>query len=172
MIRCKICDRRFGRITETHLWGKHKIHFPEFIKHIHSLITKVFNKSPSIRKRSNENAVSVDLYQCEISKRLNLPCGNKIKNNVGVPAWISLNKNYMFKCLKGLFETDGCFHEDKNNYTRCIEFKNNCTKLKIDACNMLLKLWFIPQLGSNYVRLAKKDEVYRFKDKIDFRNYN
>lgn len=270
MIKCNLCNQELGRITETRLWYKHKVHFHKFIrkfpdvniglmpwkrgetkatnpsllklsntlrtkekwnfskrqkerkkqqrvqykelsrndnlaeligiilgdgnlnkhprtenlritcnskdegyiKHIGDLITRVFNKSPSIRKRKDENAVSVDLYQCKISARLNLPCGNKIRNNIGIPRWIISNKNCMFKCLKGLFETDGCFHEDAENHTRSIEFKNNCTRLRKDAYNILLKLSFNPQLGYNYVRLAKRNEVYRFKELIDFRNYN
>ncbi len=269
MVRCNICNQELGRITETHLWHKHKIHFPKFIslfpnanigpmpwvkddtketnlsllklsnslkikkewnfskwqrhrkkqpklqhavpkdenlaeligivlgdgnlykhprtenlritcnsndtsyiRHVSCIIKKVLRKTPNVRKRKDENAVSVDLYQCKISKRLNLPCGNKIKNNVGIPYWVFSNKDYMRKCLKGLFETDGCFHEDRDNYTRIIEFKNNCARLREDAYNILLKLGFNPQLGRNYVRLAKRNEVYEFKELIDFRNYN
>lgn len=270
MVRCNLCNQKLGRITETHLWHKHKMHFSRFIKrfpevnigpmpwnkgdtkannqsllrlsntlrtkkewnfsnwqrerkkhpiikykellknenlaeligivlgdgnlnkhsrtenlritcnsndtgyieHISNLITEVFYKHPSIRKRKDENAVSIDLYQCKISERLNLPCGNKIRNNVGIPTWIFLNRQYILKCLKGLFETDGCFHEDIKNYTRCMEFKNNCARLRKDAYSILLKLGFNPQLGINYVRLARRNEVYRFKELIDFRNYN
>ncbi|MFA4888861.1 MAG: LAGLIDADG family homing endonuclease [Candidatus Omnitrophota bacterium] len=143
-----------------------------YIKYITNLITEVFSKAPSIRKRNDENAASIDLYQSKISERLGLPCGNKIKNNVGVPSWIFVNDNYLVRCLKGLFETDGCFHEDKDNYTRIIEFKNNCIRLKKDVYRALLRLGFNPQLGSNYVRLAKRNEVCSFKELIDFRNYN
>ena len=270
MAKCNLCNQELGRITETHLWYKHKMHFSKFIKrfpdadigpmpwkngetkatnpsllklsntlrikekwnfskwqkerkrqqiiqykellkcgnlaeligiilgdgnlykhsrtenlrvicnskdtayiqHAADLITEIFRKTPSVIKRKNENATVVCLYQCKISKRLGLPCGNKIKNNVGVPHWILLNKDYMRRCLKGLFETDGCFHEDIKNYTRCMEFKNNCARLRKDAYNILLKLGFNPQLGTNYVRLARRNEVYRFKELIDFRNYN
>lgn len=267
MVRCNICNQEFGRITETHLWHRHRIHFARYIKqfpnanigpmpwnknetkesnlslaklantlkakrewnfsqwqkkqqkihykrlqkskhlaeligiilgdgnlykhprtenlriicnsmdttyiqHIVILITKNFYKKPSVTKRKNENTTAVCLYQCKISKRLNLPCGNKIKNNVGIPGWVFLNKEYMRECLKGLFETDGCFHEDESNYTRCMEFKNNCIRLRNDAYRILLKLGFHPQIGNNYVRLAKKDEVYKFKDLIEFRNYS
>lgn len=265
MVRCNLCNQEFGRITETHLWYKHKIHFPRFIKlfpnanerlvpwnkdktkethpslfrlsralkakkewnfskwqgdrkinyvelgknktlaeligiilgdgnlykhsrtdnlriicnsqdkfyiqHIVKLIKNIFKKEPSVIKRKNENTVVISLYQCAIIRRLSLPAGNKITNNVGIPSWISLDKKYMVQCLKGLFETDGCFQEDKNNYTQYIELKNNCKKLREDAYKILLKLGFTPQFGKNYVRLAKRNEVYKFKDLIDFRNY-
>lgn len=143
-----------------------------YIRHIDSLINMIFCKKPAIIKRKNENTIVVSLYQNKISKRLDIPCGNKIINNVGIPPWIYSNKEYMIKCLKGLFETDGCFQEDKKNYAQYIEFKNNCKKLKEDVYDILQELKFNPQFGKNYIRLAKKKEVYGFKNLIGFRNYS
>lgn len=142
-----------------------------YIQHIVKLIENIFKKEPSVIKRKNENTAVITLYQCKIIRRLDLPAGNKIKNNVGVPSWINIDKKYMVQCLKGLFETDGCFQEDKNNYTQYIELKNNCKKLREDTYKILLELGFTPQFGKNYIRLAKRNEVYKFKDLIDFRNY-
>ncbi|MEW6102010.1 MAG: LAGLIDADG family homing endonuclease [Candidatus Omnitrophota bacterium] len=267
MVKCNLCNQKLWRITETHLWSKHRMHFPGFIRrfpnadtgpmpwnkgdtketnlsllklsdtlkakkewnfskwqrnrqqvhyrklskntdlaeligivlgdgnlykhlrteslrvicnskevayirHISSLIKKIFHKTPSVIKRKNENATVVCLYQCKISTRLGLPCGNKIMNNVGIPHWIFFNEEYAISCLKGLFETDGCFHEDRDNYTRVIEFKNNCARLRKDTFGLLLRIGFNPQHGTNYVRLARRREVYRFKEQIDFRNYS
>lgn len=269
MVRCNLCNKELGRITETHLWYRHKMHFSKFIKrfpnanaglipwnkgktkethpsllrlsnalkikkewnfskwqrernkqqiiqykelirnsnlaelvgiilgdgnlykhartenlriicnskytiytrHIISLIRKVFYKMPSLSKRRNKNAVNINLYQGNISQRLGIPTGDKIRHNVGIPSWIFLKKKYMIRCLKGLFETDGCFQEDKDNYAQYIEFKNNCKKLLKNVYNILLKLGFHPQFGKNYIRLARKNEVYSFKKLINFRNY-
>lgn len=134
-----------------------------YIQHIVNLITGIFLETPSVIKRKNGNATVVCLYQCKISKRLGVPCGNKIKNNVGIPRWVILDNDYMCRCLKGLFETDGCFCEDIKNYTCCIEFKNNCARLRKDTYNILLKLGFNPQLGTNYVRLARKTKFTGLK---------
>jgi hypothetical protein len=142
-----------------------------YIKHISYLVQRIFDKNPSARRRKNKNAVNINLYQCEISRRLNIPCGDKIKNNVGIPSWIISHEKYMIKCLKGLFETDGCFQEDKLNYAQYIEFKNNCKKLRKDVHNILVDLGFHPQFGHNYIRLAKRNEVNRFKELINFRDY-
>lgn len=76
-----------------------------------------------------------------------------IRNDVDIPRWVFMNKKYILKCLKGLFETDSCFHEDKANYTRCIEFKNNCKRLREDVYNSLVNLGFRPQFGRNYIAL-------------------
>ena len=99
-----------------------------YIFHVAELICKIFNKHPSIIKRNGKNAVSVSLYQGKISHRLDIPSGNKIKNDVVIPAWIFIKRKHRVRCLKGLFETDGCFQKDDENYAQYIEFKNNAVQ--------------------------------------------
>jgi len=100
-----------------------------------------------------------------------MPSGNKIQNSVVIPEEIYRNRNLLIRCLKGLFETDGCFIIDKKNYTRVIEFKNMSRTLLKGAYLGLKGLSYHPQFGKNYVRLARKDEVYNFADLIQFRRY-
>ncbi len=142
-----------------------------YILHIANLIGKKFKKTPKITYRKNENAADISMYQCQIARRLGLPTGDKIKNNVGAPSWIKTNQGLSISCLKGLFETDGCFVVDKPNYTRVMEFKNNCRRLRENVYSMLSKLDYHPQFGGNYVRLARKEEVFKFKNLINFRNH-
>jgi len=132
---------------------------------------KIFDKRPTVHKRKNQKATNITLYRCNLSGRLNIPCGNKIRNKVTIPEWIKYSEICSINCLKGLFETDGCFCEDKSNYTCVIEFKNNCKSLLRDTYQMLKNLGYHPQLGKNYVRLARKKEVFKFKDLITFRSY-
>jgi len=145
----------------------------KYIQHIVNIIEEIFNKKPSLRKKKSQHGQAIDiyLYRCKLSEKLEIQAGNKIKNDVGVPSWIKKNKNFMLKCLKGLFETDGCFHKDEFNYTRTIEFKNFCSCLRKDVYSMLNRLGYHPQLGKKYVRLARKNEVYNFKELIKFRDY-
>lgn len=142
-----------------------------YIHHIVNLVENVFKKKPSVVKRKGKQAVSINLYQKFISERLRIPVGDKIRNNVGIPLWIAYKKKHLVRCLKGLFETDGCFQKDPANYAQYIEFKNNCVKLRKDVHSALVNFGLNPQFGSNYIRLAKKQEVHRFKELIDFRNY-
>jgi hypothetical protein len=141
-----------------------------YIYNVANLIKVVFHKAPSIIKRRGKNAVSVSLYQGNISQRIGIPLGNKIKNDVIIPSWIFAKKKHMIKCLKGLFETDGCFQKDDENYAQYIEFKNNAVRLRKNVFNILTQLGFHPQNGRNYIRLARKGEVFRFKKLINFRN--
>ena len=142
-----------------------------YIDRINSMITKVFDKSPSILKRKTENTIDISLYQCELSKRLGILPGNKIINNVGIPEWIKEKKKYATSCLKGLFETDGCFQKDPANYAQFIELKNLCKRLREDAYSMMVTLGYNPQISAKYVRLARKEEVYSFINLIKFRKY-
>lgn len=142
-----------------------------YINHVGALIQKIFDKRPSVLKRKSQKAIDIALYKCNLSKKLNIPCGHKIKNKVTIPEWIKHSKIYSVKCLKGLFETDGSFYEQKSNYTCVIEFKNNCKSLLRDTYQMLKNLGCHPQLGKNYARLARKEEVFKFKNLISFRDY-
>ena len=142
-----------------------------YINHVVTLIQKILNKRPTVRKRKDQKAADIVLYRCDLSKKLSIPCGNKIKNKLRIPEWIKRSKIYSVNCLKGLFETDGCFCEDKSNYTCVIEFKNNCRSLLQDVYQILKGLGYHPQFGKNYTRLARREEVIKFKDLITFRNY-
>jgi hypothetical protein len=141
------------------------------IKHICGLIERVFDKVPNFSKRKGENTVDIRLYQKFIASRLCMAFGSKIKNNIGVPNWIKENKRYSIYCLKGLFETDGCFQNDLKNKTQYIELKNLCCKIRLDTYEILLNLEYNPQISNTYVRLARKKEVYSFIELINFRGY-
>lgn len=142
----------------------------KYVNRIAKITTNVFDKIPSILNHG-KTAVDISIYQCKLSSRLGIPPGNKIRNNVGVPGWIKKNREFMMSCLKGLFETDGCFQEDISNYAQYIELKNFCSQIKIDTYQMLKALGYNPQMGKCYVRLAKKKEAYSFKKLISFRKY-
>ncbi len=165
------CIERYPR-TER-LWVTCNVNSNKYIQHIVNIIEGIFHKRPSLRKKKSQHGQGIDiyLYRCKLSEKLEIKPGNKIRNNVGIPAWIKKRKTFIIKCLKGLFETDGCFQEDKDNYAQFIEFKNFCQRLRMDVYNILKKLGYHPQLGKCYVRLARKKEVYKFKELINFRNY-
>lgn len=45
---------------------------------------------------------------------MGIDVGSKVRNQVEVPNWIKNNPDYAKKCLRGLFDTDGCFYVDKH----------------------------------------------------------
>ncbi|MFH1867609.1 MAG: hypothetical protein ABH843_01440 [Candidatus Omnitrophota bacterium] len=146
------CDRKHpGKTTE-----------------IKNLIHKIFKKEPKIYRRSKVNCDDVCLYMQNIDKALGLKAGSKIRNKVKIPKWVLKNKKFLVRCLKGLFETDGNYSENKKFYVQFIEFENRCKELKLSAYKAIKSLGYNPQLGNRYVRLARRREVADFIKRIKY----
>lgn len=141
------------------------------IKHVASLIDRVFQKFPSIRKRTTSHCTDVYFYQQKISKRLKFPTGRKLNYVLVIPRWIKNNPNFLIRCLKGLFATDGDWVIDRKYKTNVIKFTNVSRSLLDDVYDCLKKLGFHPRKQTKNTRLAKNDEVYRFVNLIKFRQY-
>lgn len=142
-----------------------------YVKHVKHLVRDVFKKEPSIIKRSKANCHDVCLYMQDIDKALNLKAGNKIKNKVEIPNWILAKKEFLIRCLKGLFETDGNFSKNKKSYVQFIEFENKCPELRLSVYKAMKRLGYNPQLGNRYVRLARQKEVLDFARRINYFRY-
>jgi len=142
--------------------------YRKYIEHIYHLVKSVFKKEPCIAKRTGANCYDVRLYMQDIDKTLELPVGNKIKNKVAIPAWIFKKKEYLIRCLKGLFETDGHYGLNKKFHVEYMQFCNKSNSLRESVFRALLSLGYSPQLGNSYVRLAKKAQVHKFFNEVGF----
>lgn len=145
---------------------------PNLIDYSNSLVEEIFNKKPNIFKPKNFNVVKITLYQKEISKRLEIPMGNRRYSKKGVPQWIWKGENYLIACLKGLFEAEGSLSIHLPTYTYNFSFSNMNEKLLTDVQKALIKLKFNPETRPYAIRLRKKNEVKYFKKLINFRSYN
>lgn len=82
----------------------------KYSQFVQQLVYNLFLFQPTKRKRKHMHAVviygggkrSISYFQ-----RLGLHIGNKVKQQVGVPAWIVRNNAYRVACLRGLIDTDG-----------------------------------------------------------------
>lgn len=142
--------------------------YRQYIKHVSHLTRIIFEKEPSVIKKSKVNCTDVCLYMQDIDKALGLPIGNKLKNSVNIPGWIFKKKEYLIKCLKGLFETDGHYALNKKYYVEYIQFCNKSGSLKESVIKALRSLGYSPQMGNFYVRLAKRIQVHQFIKEMDF----
>ena len=142
--------------------------YRNYIKHVVSLIKRIFKKEPTLMRKSKGNCIDVRLYMQDIDKALELSTGGKLKNSAKIPEWIFKKKAYLMKCLKGLFETDGHYGLSRKFYVEYMQFCNKSKSLRESVYKALISLDYSPQLGSNYVRLARKAEVHRFIDDIGF----
>lgn len=143
----------------------------DHIRHVAKMIERIIRKKPTTKKRSLYNCTDVYLYQKRLSERLEFPTGRKLNHALKIPEWIKNNKNYLTKCLKGLFETDGDWVIDKKYGTNVIKLTNMSQSLLKDVWQCLKQLGFSPKLQAKNTRLARSKEVYRFVKMIKFRQY-
>jgi len=141
-----------------------------FIQRYSSLIQKIFSKKPTINKPSR-GCVRIRLYEKNISKRLNFPTGARRNQNAKIPFWILKNRDYLIRYLRGLYEAEGSFCVHKPTYTYKFLFGNRNKSLLGNVYRGLRKLGFHPHKSKYQIQVSKKEEVYRIKDLIKFRQY-
>jgi len=141
------------------------------IKRYSSLIKKIFNKKPGIGRIGSKNYIRIRIYQKYISKRLNIPTGNKNKINIKAPSWIFKNKDFLIRYLRGLYEAEGAFCIHKPTHTHKLFFSNKNKSLLDSVYNALKILGFHPHKSKYKIQLSRKEEVYKVKKLLRFRQY-
>lgn len=104
-----------GQITIT----LNKTDDKEFAAYVCDLIKQLFGVNPSVYNRRGENTVSIVVSRSQAVKFFNdmgIPTGGKVRQQTGVPSWIKASREFTKFCLRGLFDTDGCFYVDKHRY--------------------------------------------------------
>ena len=107
----------------------------------------------------------------KISKRLKIISGSRKKQDIKIPQWILKNKNYIKRYLRGLYEAEGSFCIHKPTYTYKFLFRNTNESLLNNVYRALKILGFHPHRSKNMIQISRKQEVYKIKDLINFRQY-
>lgn len=142
-----------------------------FIKRYAFFIEELFGKKPLISKITNANAIRISLYQKYISKRLNIPTGNRCNIYYEIPLWIKENRRFLIYFLKGLFEAEASLSIHVQTCTYNFQFCNYNKSLLESVKTSLEILGYHPEVREIYIRLRKKQEVISFKNLIQFRSY-
>lgn len=142
-----------------------------FIKRYSDLIEKFFDKKPHIKKEDFSNCTRIRIYQKDISKRLNIPTGNRSKFQIKTPKWIWQNREFLIRFLRGLYEAEGSFCIHKPTSTYKFLFSNRNSYLLDSVYKSLIKLGFNPHRSPDKIQLSRKEEVYKCKDLVRFRVY-
>lgn len=142
-----------------------------FIKRYKKLIEKVFNKKTRCAKIKNKNCTRISIYEKYISKRLEVPTGNRRQLKIEVPKWILKDREALISYLRGLYEAEGsfCIHQPTSTYK--LLFSNSNPSILNIVYHGLQKLGFHPHRSRYKIQLSKKDEVYKCKNLIGFRKY-
>lgn len=143
-----------------------------FIKRYTRLLEKIFGKKPSRgQNEKSKNCIRIRVYQKKISKRLGISTGPRKNQNIKIPQWILKNKEYLKRYLRGLYEAEGSFCAHKPTYTYKFLFSNRNESLLENVYQALKILGFHPHRSKYKVQISKKEEVYKIKDLIKFRQY-
>ena len=87
----------------------HKQDDKEYVEYVLQLINELFSYRASVVQRK-QNAVAIVISGVnfiEGLKKIGLTVGNKVKNQVDIPAWIKDDYALLKSCIRGLFDTDG-----------------------------------------------------------------
>jgi hypothetical protein len=141
-----------------------------FVRRYSLLVEKVFSKKPTLNK-PYDGCVKIRLYEKNISQRLNIPMGSRKNRKIGVPSWISKNREYLIRYLRGLYEAEGSFCVHRPTYTYKFLFSNKNESLLNNVYRSLKKLGFHPHASKYQIQVSRKEEVYGVKDLIKFRQY-
>ncbi|PIP55912.1 MAG: hypothetical protein CO183_01335 [Candidatus Zambryskibacteria bacterium CG_4_9_14_3_um_filter_42_9] len=108
---------------------------------------------------------------------MGIEIGSKIRNQVKVPDWIEDNLGYKKKCIRGLFDTDGCFYIDKHLIRGKVyrnagmNFTNRSIPLLMFFKSVLTEIGFAPIQTSKYcVVLRKWSDIVRYFGEIGSSN--
>lgn len=106
------------------LHGTDDLHFSRYVK---GLCERIFQCNISYVKKKVDNIINILISSTtliEFLSQKDMQIGNKVKNQVGIPRWILSKPLFRAACLRGLFDTDGCFYIDKHTIKGKIYF--NC----------------------------------------------
>lgn len=143
-----------------------------FIQRYTNLLERLFKKKPYVAlSQKGTNCTRIRIYQKNISKRLNIPIGSRKNQNIKIPQWISRNKRYLKRYIRGLYEAEGCFCIHKPTYTYKFMFSNRNRSLLENVYYSLKILGFHPHRSKYIIQISRKEEVYKAKNLLKFRQY-
>lgn len=140
-------------------------------KRTERLCQKITDKEPKKYNLKGSRAVQIKIHSKEVVEELvdlGLQLGDKVENQVGVPAWIKSNENYSKSCLRGLVDTDGTIYRQKRDNRKIIRFKNHSFTLLDDFEDLCEEIDVkTTKGGGKYsIQIGDQKEVEKFIGKV------
>lgn len=158
----------------------HKFDDRHFVDYVKNLLTRLFNVTPSVYERVGENTFTIVVSRGELVKFLvenGLKVGGKVRQQVGVPGWIEEADTFRRRCLRGLFDTDGCFYIDRHSYKDKIylncamDFTNRSLPILNFFKTNLEKLDLHPTQKTEFsIALRREREIIRYFQEVGSSN--
>ena len=145
------------------------------INFVKPLGERLFSVKSGILKQKTTNELNIIFYGrkiVEFFEENEFPSGDKIKNQVGIPSWIKENHIFLAACLRGLYDTDGCFYRLTNQNSYQVHFCNKNSRLLKEVYESLAKLDVKSSkiICDKSIVITKKSEIEKFYKLIGFHN--
>lgn len=155
----------------------------QYAEYVSSLFNKLFRISISLQESKDENCITVVASSrnlVEFLLSIGLVQGNKIRQQIDIPAWIFTKPEYIKYCIRGLMDTDGCFYIDhhriggKQYYHSALAFTSYSPPL-FDSVNKMFKTMGYHPTGKKEHRrnifLRREKEILRYFKEIGSSNH-
>lgn len=143
----------------------------EFAEYVTRLIKRLFAVEHIISKRKGSLGADIVVSSASVIDFLlkqGLKAGNKVKNQVDIPAWIKSDLEFQKACLRGLVDTDGslyCHRYKVNNkwynYLK-LDFTSCSKPLLRSAYAIFSNLGIRASLKGVHISVSAKAEVNRY----------
>jgi hypothetical protein len=150
-----------GRATRLRISCDTK--YPALMVKIRDAVQEVMpDNKVAVQFRPSSNCADISCYSNQWEEMLGWEAGrgSKFIQNVRIPQWITDDKEYTIRCLRGLLETDGCIYNDRG-YTM-VMFTTIISDLAKDVCEMMQVLGFDPRL----YKIERRTNPHNFNQKI------
>jgi hypothetical protein len=146
-----------------------KIKDKDYSKFVSSMMASLFETPASIYYLNNKSALrlvisSVDLVKY-CSEILGLKIGNKLAQGLDIPDWIQCSKVYSAACVRGIYDTDGCFFLEKHyykdkfySYPR-VNFVTGSPKLSKSIYRILFNLKLEPRIRRDGIAIQLENKA-------------
>lgn len=141
-------------------------------QYVADLLKELFRVDAPIKLKRKQNACVVVVSSravCDFLISRGMYRGNKVRSQIGVPAWILLRERYRLAFVRGLFDTDGCVYTDTHNIRGRVyrnigmSFTNRSLPLLAEFKEVLERIGLHPTQKTKYaVFLRRKKDIQRY----------
>jgi len=98
--------------------------------------------------------------------------GDKIRNQSTIPNWIKEDPKFLAACLRGLYDTDGCFYHltNQTSYQVCLTNYNKTLLNDVRGGLLSLGIGCSKISKGRDITITKKSEIAKFYKLIGFHN--
>ncbi len=149
----------------------HSIDDKEYTVFVANLMERLFGVRPALYSKKGVNAHVLVISRTELVSFLTEQCGlvkgNKIAQELDIPAWVRTKRSYMIACLRGLVDTDGSIFTHRYKVKgkwysyKKLSFTSASPRLRTTVLMFLKSLGFSSRIGSQ--RDVRLDSVADMK---------